>query len=59
MTKRYYLYWLNPDNSKTFWLNETLGTESRFNSYEECYQIGSTLIPPHPMSRLYFEVEDI
>lgn len=56
MKEKYYLYWLNADGSKTFWLNEELGTDTYFNSYDELFSIAGGLKSPYPESRLQYEV---
>jgi hypothetical protein len=56
MNERYYLYWVNPDGSRTFHLDEEFGTNWLFNSYDEAYGVGQRLTPPTIDSRLYFGV---
>jgi hypothetical protein len=56
MRENYYLYWLNADGSRTFYLNEELGTNAIFETYQDLYTAGQGLTPPAPDSRLQFGV---
>lgn len=56
MKENYYLYWLNADGSRTFWLNEESGTEAIYETYQEMFSVAMSLTPPQPDSRLQYGV---
>jgi hypothetical protein len=56
MKENYYLYWVNADDSRTFYLNEEFGSDYLFETYQDAFGAGMTLLPPTPDSRLYFGV---
>lgn len=56
MKETYYLYWVNADGSKTFYLNEELGSNSVFETYQELFTAGQGLTPPAIESELYYGV---
>lgn len=56
MTQRYAIYWLLPNGTRVYHLDEAFGTPWKFDTYEQCYQVGQRLSRPSIDAKLMFEV---
>lgn len=56
MKEVYSIYWLMPDGTKVYHLDEEFGTPWRFYTYDEAYGAGHRLAKPSIEARLMFEV---
>jgi len=56
MKETYSLYWLMPDGTKVYHVDEEFGTPWRFDTYDETFRVGHRLDRPSIDAKLMFEV---
>lgn len=56
MKETYQIYWLMPDSTKVYHLDQEFGTPWQFHTYDEAFGAGQRIDRPSIEAKLMFEV---